>query len=83
MEPQLNEPLYLNCVYSIKDFVISRFVLSRFCSIHFTVTLARLKNITRYTEDFDIFFSLAKVTVKCMDQNPDTTNLDITKSLIS
>ena len=27
------------------------FVISRFCSIHFAVTLAGLKNIVRYTED--------------------------------
>ena len=33
-------------------FVISRFVISRFCAIHFTVTLAGLKKIVRYTEDF-------------------------------
>ena len=39
----------LNCVRYDKDFVISRF-----CSIHFTVTLARLKNIVRYAEDFVI-----------------------------
>ena len=37
-----------------EDFVISRFVISRFCSIHFTVTLAGLKNIVRYTEDIVI-----------------------------
>ena len=37
-----------------KDFVILRFVISRFCSIHFTVTLAGLKNIVRYSEDFVI-----------------------------
>ena len=37
----------LDCVRYIEDFVISRF-----CSIHFTVTLAGLKNIVRYTEDF-------------------------------
>ena len=39
----------LDCVRYIEDFVISRF-----CSIHFTVTLAGLKNIVRYTEDFVI-----------------------------
>ena len=33
-------------------FVIPKFVISRFCFIHFTVTLAGLKNIVRYTEDF-------------------------------
>ena len=40
---------FLDCVRYNEDFVISRF-----CSIHFTVTLARLKNIVRYTEDFVI-----------------------------
>ena len=35
-----------------EDFVISRFVISRFCPIHFTVTLFGLKNIVRYIEDF-------------------------------
>ena len=44
----------LDCVRYNKDFVISGFVISRFCSIHFTATLARLKNIVRYTEDFVI-----------------------------
>ena len=44
----------LDCVGYIEDFVISRFVVSRVCSIHFTVTLAGLKNIVRYTEDFVI-----------------------------
>ena len=39
----------LDCVRYNEDFVISRF-----CSIHFTVTLARLKIIVRYTEDFVI-----------------------------
>ena len=44
----------LDCVCYIEDFVISRLVVPRFSSIHFTVTLACLKNIVRYTEDFDI-----------------------------
>ena len=44
----------LDCARYNEDFVISRFVISRLCSIHFTVTLARLKNIVRYTEDFVI-----------------------------
>ena len=44
----------IDCVRYIEDFVISRFVISRFCSIHFSVSLARLKNIVRYTEDFVI-----------------------------
>ena len=39
----------LDCVRYTEDFVISRF-----CSIYFTVTLAGLKNIVRYTEDFVI-----------------------------
>ena len=44
----------LDCARYNEDFVISRFVISRFCFIHFTVTLFRLKNIVRYTEDFVI-----------------------------
>ena len=44
----------LNCVGYNEDFIISKFVISRFCSIHFTVTLAGLENIVRYTEDFVI-----------------------------
>ena len=44
----------LDCVRHNEDFVISRFFISRFCSIHFTLTLAGLKNIIRYTEDFVI-----------------------------
>ena len=39
----------LDCARCNEDFVISRF-----CSIHFTVTLAGLKSIVRYTEDFVI-----------------------------
>ena len=39
----------LDCVRYNEDFVISRF-----CSIHFTVTLAGLKNNVRYSEDFVI-----------------------------
>ena len=42
----------LACVHYNEDFIISRFVISRFCSIHFTVTLAGLKDIVHYTEDF-------------------------------
>ena len=30
----------LDCVRYIEDFIKARFVISRFCSIHFTVTLA-------------------------------------------
>ena len=44
----------LDCFCDNEDFVISRFVASRFYCIHFTVTLAGLKNIVRYTEDFVI-----------------------------
>ena len=36
----------------IEEFVISRFVISRFFSIHFTVTLAGTQNIVLYIEDF-------------------------------
>ena len=39
----------LDCVRYNEDFVISRF-----CSIHFTVNLAGVKNIVRYTEEFVI-----------------------------
>ena len=42
----------LDCVRYNVDFVVSRFVISKSCSIYFTVTLAGLKNIVRYTEDF-------------------------------
>ena len=49
---------FLDCARYNEDFVISRFVISRFCSIYFTVTLATslagLKNIARYAEDFVI-----------------------------
>ncbi len=44
----------LDCVRYNEDFVKSRFVISKFCSIHFTVILAGLKKIVRYTEDFVI-----------------------------
>ena len=44
----------LDCVRYNEDFITSRFVTSRFCSIHFTVTLAGLKNIICYTKDFVI-----------------------------
>ena len=44
----------LDCVRYNEDFVISRFVISRSCSIHFTVILAGLKTIVRYTENFVI-----------------------------
>ena len=34
------------------SFVKSKFVISRFCSIHFIVILAGLKKIVRYAEDW-------------------------------
>ena len=37
----------------IEEFVISRFAISRFCSIHFTVILARTQSIVPYIEDFE------------------------------
>ena len=43
-----------DCVRSIEDFVISSFVVSRFCYIHFACNFAGLKNIVRYSEDFVI-----------------------------
>ena len=42
----------LDCVCYNKDFVILRLIISRFCSIHFTLTLARLKNIIHHAENF-------------------------------
>ena len=48
----------LDCARYIDDFVISRSVILRFCSIHFKVTLAGLKNIILYTEDFVIELGL-------------------------
>ena len=38
---------FRNYVRSIEDFVVSRFVIWRLCSIHLTVTFARPKNIVR------------------------------------
>ena len=38
----------LDCAHYNEDCIISRFVILRFCSIHFTVTLAGLKNIVHY-----------------------------------
>ena len=40
--------------FELPDFVryIEEFVISRFYSIHFTVTLAGTYNIVRYVEDF-------------------------------
>ena len=49
-----------DCARYNEVFVTSRFLISRFCSIHFSsirspsVTLAGLKNVVRYTEDFVI-----------------------------
>ena len=45
----------IDCVHYIKDFVKLRCVKSRFCSINFTLILARLKKIVHYTEDFVIY----------------------------
>ena len=42
----------LDCVLYNEDFVTSRFVISRFRSIHFTVILAGLTNIFHHTKDF-------------------------------
>ena len=39
-------------ICQIEDFVISRFIIWRLCSTHFTVTFARPKNIVRYIKDF-------------------------------
>ena len=44
----------LDCVRYNEDLVICRFVISRFCFIHFIVTLAGLKNIVCYTKNFAI-----------------------------
>ena len=44
----------LDCARYNEHFVTSRFVKPSLCTIHFTVTLAGLKNIVRYTEDFVI-----------------------------
>jgi len=42
----------LVCVRYIGDFVTLGSDISGFCSTHFTVTLAGLKNVVRYTGDF-------------------------------
>jgi len=52
--------LWIVSVITIEDFVKARFVKSRFvkssfCSINFTVILACLKKIVRYTKDFVMF----------------------------
>ena len=44
----------LDCAHYNEDFIKLRFIILRFFSIQFTVTLAGLKNIARYTEDFVI-----------------------------
>ena len=44
----------VDCVRYNEDFVKSRFVTLRLSSIHFTVILAGLKKIVRYTENFVI-----------------------------
>ena len=41
----------LNCVRFNRDFVVPRLGILGFCSIHFIVALAGLKNIVRYTGD--------------------------------
>ena len=45
---------FLDCVRYHEDFVKSRFVISKFCSMHFVVILAGLKKIVRYTDEFVI-----------------------------
>ena len=42
----------LDCVCYNKDFVILRFIISRFFPIQFTVTLVELKSIGCYAVDF-------------------------------
>ena len=64
----------LDCVRYIEDFIISRFVISRFCSIHFTVTLARLKNIIRYTKDF-VIQMFVKLRFQCNNVRKRKTNI--------
>ena len=46
--------VFLDCAHYSKDFIKLRFVISRFCSIHFIVILAELKKVVHYTEDFAI-----------------------------
>ena len=45
---------FLDCVRGNEDFAKSRFIISRFCSIHFIVILEGLKKIVCYTEDLII-----------------------------
>ena len=42
----------LDYVCYIEEFAISRFVISRFYSIYFTVILARTQIFVRYIEDY-------------------------------
>lgn len=42
----------LDSVRYNEDFVIQRFIISRFFPVQFTVAFARLKSIAHYTEDF-------------------------------
>ena len=65
--------LWIVFVITIEDYVKqvkARFVKSSFCSIHFTVILAWLKKIVRYTKDFVMFLKspFGEVTIKyvCM-----------------
>ena len=47
------------------------FVISRSCSVHFTVTLAGLKDIVRYTKDF-IIWRIVKSRFHCtLDRKTD------------
>ena len=45
---------FLGCVHYNEDLVKSRFLISRFCSIHFVVILVGLKKLVRYTKDLVI-----------------------------
>ena len=49
---------FLDCVHYNEDLVKSRFLISRFCSIHFIVILARLKKLVCYTKDLVIYTGL-------------------------
>ena len=53
----------LDCVLYKEDFIISRL-----CSIHFTVTLAGLTNIVRYTEGF-VIQRFVKSRFHCIDKS--------------
>ena len=62
--------LWIVFVITIEDYVKARIVKSSFCPIHFTVILAWLKKIVRYTKDFVMFLKspFGEVTIKyvCM-----------------